>query len=213
MTPQSCARPACPSRAAAWLAYDYEARCAWLDDQPLPPEDNSHRWPLCERHADNLRVPRGWFCVDQRTTRGGGRQDGQEAMLLPGSGASVVVATESVPVEEGAGGPGEARDASPPPGARRGRGRARVAEAQTVQAEPTQGADAEARVVEAMRTEVAGTARLRASDGRARTSGRGMGGARRGTGSAGDGPESTAGSASQVRRSSAGPDDRLSAIL
>lgn len=177
MTPQSCARPACPSRAAAWLAYDYEARCAWLDDQPLSADDNSHRWPLCERHADNLRVPRGWFCVDQRATRGGRRPDGQEAMLLPGSGASLAAAPESVPVEEAGGGPGgdarEARDATPPPGARRGRGRARAAAAQAAQPEPVQGVDAEGRVVQAVRTEVAAPA----------------------------------------RRSSAGPDSRLSAIL
>jgi hypothetical protein len=31
----------------------------------------AHVWPLCERHADNLRVPRGWFCVDRRASRFG----------------------------------------------------------------------------------------------------------------------------------------------
>jgi hypothetical protein len=66
----SCSRPACSGKPEAWLAYDYEARCAWLDDQPNATDDPSHRWPLCERHADNLRVPRGWFCVDRRAARG-----------------------------------------------------------------------------------------------------------------------------------------------
>ncbi len=62
----SCARPGCANAPAAWLAYDYEARCAWLDDQPDDGTGEVGRWPLCERHADNLTVPRGWFCVDRR---------------------------------------------------------------------------------------------------------------------------------------------------
>ncbi|MGD0811291.1 MAG: DUF3499 family protein, partial [Acidimicrobiales bacterium] len=62
----SCARPGCANAPAAWLAYDYGARCAWLDDQPDDGTGKVGRWPLCERHADNLRVPRGWFCVDRR---------------------------------------------------------------------------------------------------------------------------------------------------
>jgi len=51
------------------LAYDYEARCAWLDDEPVDEPERSTRWPLCERHADALRVPRGWFSVDRRSRR------------------------------------------------------------------------------------------------------------------------------------------------
>ncbi len=71
-----CARPACYGTAAAWLAYDYDARCAWLDDEASDagPTDRSllaHVWPLCERHADTLTVPRGWFCVDRRASRFG----------------------------------------------------------------------------------------------------------------------------------------------
>jgi hypothetical protein len=62
----SCARPGCAKAPAAWLAYDYGARCAWLDDQADDGTGKVGRWPLCERHADNLRVPRGWFCVDRR---------------------------------------------------------------------------------------------------------------------------------------------------
>ncbi|MGH9106497.1 MAG: DUF3499 family protein [Acidimicrobiales bacterium] len=75
MSPGSCARPACPAKASAWLAYDYAARCAWLDDEPGPASEPSHRWPLCARHADTLSVPRGWFCVDRR----GGREPAAEA--------------------------------------------------------------------------------------------------------------------------------------
>lgn len=71
VTHASCARPACSGAPAAWLAYDYEARCAWLDDQLEDGEDHPHHWALCERHADTLRVPRGWFCVDRRLIRGG----------------------------------------------------------------------------------------------------------------------------------------------
>ena len=66
MNTASCARPGCAKAPAAWLAYDYGARCAWLDDQADDGTGKVGRWPLCERHADNLRVPRGWFCVDRR---------------------------------------------------------------------------------------------------------------------------------------------------
>ncbi|HET9060404.1 MAG TPA: DUF3499 family protein [Acidimicrobiales bacterium] len=85
MTSPSCARPACSGLPAAWLAYDYEARCAWLDDQLETGEDRSHRWALCERHANALRVPRGWFCVDRRLLRGGVTLDsnGDEVAVPP----------------------------------------------------------------------------------------------------------------------------------
>jgi hypothetical protein len=90
----SCARPGCAKAPAAWLAYDYGARCAWLDDQADDGTGKVGRWPLCERHADNLRVPRGWFCVDRRgapfvtaavgldTSGGQGGRDG----AVPGEG-------------------------------------------------------------------------------------------------------------------------------
>jgi hypothetical protein len=79
MKSASCSRPACPHKPAAWLAYDYNARCAWIDDQPEPPGDRSSRWPLCERHADNLQVPRGWSRVDRRASvRGTKNLDGPD---------------------------------------------------------------------------------------------------------------------------------------
>ncbi|HTV12835.1 MAG TPA: DUF3499 family protein [Acidimicrobiales bacterium] len=74
MNALSCARPACSGEPEAWFAYDYEARCAWLDDAPAPSGTVSHQWPLCARHADNLRVPRGWFCVDRRAKRSSARE-------------------------------------------------------------------------------------------------------------------------------------------
>jgi hypothetical protein len=72
MNAATCSRPACPGKPAAWLAYDYSARCAWIDD-PMGDvvegaADRSVRWPLCERHADALQVPRGWSCVDRRAS-------------------------------------------------------------------------------------------------------------------------------------------------
>jgi hypothetical protein len=86
-----CARPACYGTAAAWLAYDYDARCAWLDDDAggAGPEDRrlaAHVWPLCERHADNLKVPRGWFCVDRRASRFGPSEG--DALAAAGPGAT-----------------------------------------------------------------------------------------------------------------------------
>lgn len=70
MNSGSCSRPACSGQPAASLAYDYSARCAWIDD-PIDETvggraDRSTRWPLCERHADSLRVPMGWSRVDRR---------------------------------------------------------------------------------------------------------------------------------------------------
>lgn len=64
----TCARPCCSGAPVAWLAYDYEGRCAWLDDQPIG-NGRAHQWPLCKHHADSLKVPRGWFCIDRRAAR------------------------------------------------------------------------------------------------------------------------------------------------
>jgi Protein of unknown function (DUF3499) len=73
MNTGSCSRPACSGEPAAWLAYDYGARCAWVDYQREAPSDRSSHWPLCERHADTLSVPKGWSRVDRRSpSRGSG---------------------------------------------------------------------------------------------------------------------------------------------
>jgi Protein of unknown function (DUF3499) len=70
----SCSRPTCAGKPAAWLAYDYRARCAWIDDpvdDPIEgPVDRSSRWPLCTHHANTLQVPRGWSRVDRRAPLG-----------------------------------------------------------------------------------------------------------------------------------------------
>jgi hypothetical protein len=106
----SCARPACKGKPVAWLAYDYEARCAWIDDQPTATSDPSHLWPLCERHADNLRVPRGWFSVDRRASRGAPEVPAPESERPPGTpepAASAVDAQEGSPGSP-SGGPAQA---------------------------------------------------------------------------------------------------------
>lgn len=77
MNLELCARPACPGKASAWLAYDYDARCAWLDDLPADELDSASRWPLCDQHADSLKVPRGWFSVDRRGDCGGPAPPGE----------------------------------------------------------------------------------------------------------------------------------------
>lgn len=75
MNSASCSKPGCPGKSAAWLAYDYRTRSVWIDDRVEGPSgsapvggavDGSTRWPLCERHATSLRVPRGWSRVDRR---------------------------------------------------------------------------------------------------------------------------------------------------
>ena len=87
MNTGSCSRPACAGEPAAWLAYDYGARCAWVDYQREAPSDRSSHWPLCERHADTLSVPKGWSRVDRRSpNRVGAGLDGEgfEARDLDG---------------------------------------------------------------------------------------------------------------------------------
>jgi hypothetical protein len=90
MKATTCARPACPGQPAAWLAYDYEARCAWLDDAGATPAGGAHRWPLCERHADTLRVPRGWFCIDRRVVPPGAAAGAEPGAALTGALAEAV---------------------------------------------------------------------------------------------------------------------------
>ena len=133
-----CARPACYGTAAAWLAYDYDARCAWLDDDAggAGPEDRrmaAHVWPLCERHADNLKVPRGWFCVDRRASRFGPAEgDVPAAGDIPGAG-DVPAATGAPSVAPTGAGhrpgpakPGGTRDNDARPGASGAKGGGRV---------------------------------------------------------------------------------------
>jgi len=68
---RQCARPACGGEVAAWLTYDYGQQRVWLDDAQTAGGGN--RWPICSAHANRLRVPLGWVCVDRRTDARGSR--------------------------------------------------------------------------------------------------------------------------------------------
>lgn len=68
---RQCARPACGGEVAAWLTYDYGQKRVWLDDQQTAAGGN--RWPICSAHANRLRAPLGWVCVDRRTDARGSR--------------------------------------------------------------------------------------------------------------------------------------------
>jgi hypothetical protein len=59
-----CARPGCGAPAAALLRYDYAERRVWIDD--VSEDAGGSVWPLCQAHADGLRVPIGWERDDRR---------------------------------------------------------------------------------------------------------------------------------------------------
>jgi hypothetical protein len=73
-----CARPACGGPVAAWLTYDYANREVWLDadadagagGRSAGDGGGGHRWALCARHAERLRVPLGWAFQDRRFSSG-----------------------------------------------------------------------------------------------------------------------------------------------
>ncbi len=60
-----CARPQCALSAAATLSYAYDEQSVWL--VALADEAHPMTHDLCQRHADNLAVPRGWIVRDERT--------------------------------------------------------------------------------------------------------------------------------------------------
>jgi len=76
----------------------------------------AHVWPLCERHADNLRVPRGWFCVDRRASRFGPAEGDPPAAAPSVAGTSTGTSTGAVP-GPGTATPGGTRDNEARPGA------------------------------------------------------------------------------------------------
>ena len=61
-----CARPGCATTASATLTYDYAAGTVWID--VLSDEAHPMTHDMCARHADSLRVPRGWLLQDRRVT-------------------------------------------------------------------------------------------------------------------------------------------------
>ncbi|MCB0952083.1 MAG: DUF3499 family protein [Microthrixaceae bacterium] len=83
---RSCARPGCAEGAVATLSYAYADSAVWLED--LASEGHPMTHDLCELHATNVRVPRGWNLKDTRS------------VTVPGSEASDV----SVREDDGGGG-------------------------------------------------------------------------------------------------------------
>jgi hypothetical protein len=64
---RSCTKTGCRWPAAASLSYRYATRQVWLLDLAGTPDPSLY--DLCPHHADDLRVPRGWDCVDERTVQ------------------------------------------------------------------------------------------------------------------------------------------------
>lgn len=61
---RSCARPGCRESAAATFGYDYANQTVFLD--VLAEESHPAMYDVCRRHADAMRVPKGWTLVDRR---------------------------------------------------------------------------------------------------------------------------------------------------
>lgn len=58
---RQCSRNACTRPAVATLTYDYADSTAVLG--PLATTAEPHAYDLCDQHAENLTVPRGWQVV------------------------------------------------------------------------------------------------------------------------------------------------------
>jgi hypothetical protein len=61
---RQCSRTGCAERAAVTLTYHYGRSQVWLDD--LTAERDPHAYDLCDRHAERLSVPAGWYLDDRR---------------------------------------------------------------------------------------------------------------------------------------------------
>jgi hypothetical protein len=61
---RQCSRTGCAERAAVTLTYHYGRSQVWLDD--LTAERDPHAYDLCDRHAERLSVPTGWYLDDRR---------------------------------------------------------------------------------------------------------------------------------------------------
>jgi hypothetical protein len=55
----------CGAPAGIVMAFDYDARLAWLDDLTEPVTPGSG-YALCEGHADRFTPPVGWTLLDRR---------------------------------------------------------------------------------------------------------------------------------------------------
>lgn len=60
-----CTKPGCTRGAVATLTYDYHDSTAVLG--PLATSAQPHTYDLCDHHAENLTVPRGWQVVRLQT--------------------------------------------------------------------------------------------------------------------------------------------------
>ena len=61
---RTCAKPGCSDPASATLTYDYAGSVAWIET--LADQAHPMSYDLCQRHAANLSVPRGWALQDRR---------------------------------------------------------------------------------------------------------------------------------------------------
>jgi hypothetical protein len=59
-----CSRPGCGAPAVVLLGFDASRSLAWF--APLDDEGALHGSELCHRHADSVRVPKGWWLDDRR---------------------------------------------------------------------------------------------------------------------------------------------------
>ncbi|HUV19739.1 MAG TPA: DUF3499 family protein [Ilumatobacteraceae bacterium] len=64
---RQCSRTGCAERGAVTLTYHYGRSQVWLDD--LTAERDPHAYDLCDRHAERLSVPTGWYLDDRRVGR------------------------------------------------------------------------------------------------------------------------------------------------
>jgi hypothetical protein len=94
--PRRCDKPSCGESAAASLSFRYDTGEVWLSD--LAEQAHPSRYDLCQRHAEELTVPRGWQRVDERTAS-------VHAIAPP---ADAGQARDRVAVGEGTAGPGTA---------------------------------------------------------------------------------------------------------
>ena len=63
-TVRRCSRPGCGALAVVLLGFDASRSLAWF--APLDDEGALHGSELCHRHAESVRVPKGWWLDDRR---------------------------------------------------------------------------------------------------------------------------------------------------
>ncbi|RPI04976.1 MAG: DUF3499 family protein, partial [Actinobacteria bacterium] len=61
---RTSSRPECADPAVVLLGFDASRRLAWF--APLDEAVGRHSGELCQRHAESMVVPKGWWLDDQR---------------------------------------------------------------------------------------------------------------------------------------------------